>query len=96
APRQPRSFVRSRGWSGARPAGREEDAVYLTAYDRPDHDRRYFIDATKLRTLGWVPAASLADALVATVRWYADHEEWWRPKLVESEALYSDAEARSK
>ena len=76
-------------------AGREPDAVYLTAYDRPHHDRRYSVDASKIRALGWAPAASLADALVATVRWYAEHEEWWRPMLPEAEALYADAEARN-
>ncbi len=77
-------------------AGRDEDAVYLTAYDRPDHDRRYFVDGTRIRALGWAPAASLADALVATVRWYGQHEDWWRPMLAESEALYSDAEIRPR
>ena len=75
-------------------AGRADDAVYLTAYDRPDHDRRYFVDASRLRALGWAPAASLVDALTATVLWYAEHEEWWRPMVAEAEALYADAEAR--
>lgn len=75
-------------------AGRDDDAVYLTAYDRPDHDRRYFVDATRVRALGWTPAASLSDALAATVRWYAEHEDWWRPMLAEAEALYADAEVR--
>lgn len=75
-------------------AGRDADAVYLTAYDRPDHDRRYFVDAAKIRALGWSPAASLVDALTATVRWYAEHEAWWRPMVAEAEALYADAEGR--
>lgn len=75
-------------------AGRDADAVYLTAYNRPDHDRRYFVDATRIRALGWSPAAALVDAITATVHWYAEHEAWWRPMMAEAEALYADAEAR--
>jgi len=50
---------------------------YVT--DRPGHDRRYAIDFSKLKNaLGWVPAYHLQEALGQTVRWYIDHEEWWR------------------
>jgi dTDP-glucose 4,6-dehydratase len=45
--------------------------------DRPGHDRRYAIDASKARdALGWQPAHDLAQGLAATVRWYLDHPEW--------------------
>ena len=45
--------------------------------DRPGHDRRYAIDATRLRTeLGWKPAHSFEEALRATVEWYVGHREW--------------------
>jgi dTDP-glucose 4,6-dehydratase len=45
--------------------------------DRPGHDRRYAIDATRLRTeLGWRPTHPLQDGLRATVGWYLDHREW--------------------
>ena len=47
--------------------------------DRPGHDRRYSVDSSKLRGLGWEPAHSLADALANTVAWYLEHEDWWRP-----------------
>jgi dTDP-glucose 4,6-dehydratase len=45
--------------------------------DRPGHDRRYAIDATKVRSeLGWRPAHGFDAALRLTVRWYLEHEEW--------------------
>jgi dTDP-glucose 4,6-dehydratase len=45
--------------------------------DRPGHDRRYAIDATKIRReLGWGPAHSFEDGLRETVRWYADNRDW--------------------
>jgi dTDP-glucose 4,6-dehydratase len=47
--------------------------------DRLGHDRRYSIDCTKARALGWDPARHLDDALVATVEWYRANERWWRP-----------------
>ena len=47
--------------------------------DRPGHDRRYSVDSTKITKLGWVPRHPFAAALDTTVRWYRDHEAWWRP-----------------
>ncbi|MEW6302518.1 MAG: dTDP-glucose 4,6-dehydratase [Verrucomicrobiota bacterium] len=45
--------------------------------DRPGHDRRYAIDASKIRDeLGWTPAHSFAEGLRETVRWYLDHQDW--------------------
>jgi dTDP-glucose 4,6-dehydratase len=45
--------------------------------DRPGHDRRYAIDATKARAgLGWQPRHSFETGLLDTVRWYLDHREW--------------------
>jgi len=47
--------------------------------DRPAHDRRYAMDATRAeRELGWCPARSFEAGLAETVRWYVEHEAWWR------------------
>jgi dTDP-glucose 4,6-dehydratase len=57
--------------------------------DRPGHDRRYALDATKLGQLGWAPRHPFASALESTVRWYREHETWWRPlKSGEFRAYY--------
>ena len=42
------------------------------------HDRRYSVDAAKLRALGWKPRCAFEDSLESTVRWYVDHQDWWR------------------
>ncbi|MEJ5239506.1 MAG: dTDP-glucose 4,6-dehydratase, partial [Limisphaera sp.] len=50
--------------------------------DRPGHDRRYAIDASKIRReLGWTPAHSFDEGLRETVRWYLDHQDWVRAVL---------------
>jgi len=47
--------------------------------DRPGHDLRYAVDASKIqRELGWAPRESFASGLRKTVAWYLDHEDWWR------------------
>ncbi len=46
--------------------------------DRPGHDRRYCLDTTKLRALGWRPEHDFDDGLAATVDWYRGNEWWWR------------------
>ena len=47
--------------------------------DRLGHDRRYSVDCSKLRGLGWEPARKLDEALAATVDWYRDNRWWWEP-----------------
>src|SRR5436309_10683057 len=60
--------------TGARP-----DLVRHVA-DRPGHDRRYSVDSTKLRNLGWTPLHSFdAGGLEETVEWYRENREWWEP-----------------
>jgi dTDP-glucose 4,6-dehydratase len=59
--------------------------------DRPGHDRRYAIDASKIRQqLGWEPAVTVAEGLRKTVEWYLAHPEWWQPLLsAEYQTYYS-------
>jgi dTDP-glucose 4,6-dehydratase len=47
--------------------------------DRKGHDRRYCLDTSKLRTLGWAPQVAFEQGLEATVEWYRRNEWWWRP-----------------
>jgi len=58
--------------------------------DRPGHDRRYALDASKLERLtGWRPAVGFEDGLRRTVEWYRGNESWWRPiKAGEFRAYY--------
>ncbi len=59
-----------------RPAGTSEQLItYVT--DRPGHDLRYAIDATKLnKELGWTPSLQFEEGLEKTVDWYLQNEEW--------------------
>ena len=70
--------------------GRPRDAYDLVT-DRPGHDRRYAVDASKLRSeLGWTPRwTSFSDGLAATVDWYKANEAWWRPHKAHTEAKYA-------
>jgi dTDP-glucose 4,6-dehydratase len=57
--------------------------------DRPGHDRRYALDTTKVRALGWEPRHSFDDGLAATVEWYRERRDWWEPiKSGEYRAYY--------
>lgn len=50
--------------------------------DRPGHDRRYAIDATKIKTeLGWTPEETVENGLRKTIQWYLNHQDWWQPLL---------------
>ena len=73
-----------------RAMGRPEDD-FDWVRDRPGHDRRYAIDAAKLRReLGWEPAhTDFAEGLAQTIAWYRDNEEWWRPAKEATEAKYA-------
>ena len=54
---------------------RSSQVTYVT--DRPGHDRRYAIDASKLKDeLGWAPAHSFEQGIADTVDWYLDHQDW--------------------
>src|SRR2546426_6740009 len=47
--------------------------------DRPGHDRRYSLDDSKLRSLGWQPERTFEEGLAETVEWYRAKREWWEP-----------------
>lgn len=57
---------------------------YIT--DRPGHDRRYSLNVDKMHALGWRSSHTFAQAIEKTVRWYVDHEGWWRK--IKSGELY--------
>jgi dTDP-glucose 4,6-dehydratase len=70
--------------------GKDPDAFdHVT--DRAGHDLRYAIDSTRLRTeLGWEPQyRDFRSGLQATIDWYKDNEDWWRPMKAETEAKYA-------
>jgi dTDP-glucose 4,6-dehydratase len=59
-------------------APRENLIEFVT--DRPGHDARYAIDATKLETeLGWRAAETFDTGIEKTVRWYLENQWWWQP-----------------
>ncbi len=63
-----------------RPAAGGRRGLVSFVADRPGHDRRYAIDATKIgRELGWRPARSFEEGLAATIAWYLDNSAWWEP-----------------
>lgn len=58
--------------------GKPESLIQFVK-DRPGHDRRYSINCDKIKALGWRSRHSFEQALEKTVRWYMEHEDWWRP-----------------
>jgi dTDP-glucose 4,6-dehydratase len=63
-----------------RPMKRPYESLIAFVADRPGHDLRYAIDATKLeRELGWRALETFDSGVEKTVRWYLDNEWWWRP-----------------
>ncbi len=60
-----------------RPGGAPRETLITHVTDRPGHDRRYAIDASKIEhTLGWRPAETFQSGLRKTVQWYLDNPEW--------------------
>ena len=66
-----------------KPAGIDQyrDLIKFVS-DRPGHDVRYAIDASKIgRELGWQPHETFASGLEKTLLWYLHNEHWWQPVL---------------
>lgn len=60
--------------------GRQRDSLITFVADRPGHDRRYAIDASKIRReLGWQPQHDFASGIEQTIGWYLDNAWWWEP-----------------
>ena len=65
--------------------GRDESAIDYVE-DRLGHDRRYSIDCSKLRGIGWAPAQDFAEGLEKTVAWYRENRAWWEPLKANTKA----------
>ena len=67
----------------------KDDYEHVT--DRPGHDRRYAIDATKIKQeLGWQPQYDFRSGLAATIEWYKSNQDWWQPQKAATEARYQE------
>jgi len=58
--------------------GKQRSLIEFVA-DRPGHDYRYALDISRITALGWEPQVTFAEGLESTVRWYVEHQDWWRP-----------------
>jgi dTDP-glucose 4,6-dehydratase len=75
--------------------GRPE-SLLKTVTDRPGHDRRYAVDAAKIReSLGWEPSIRFEDGLGGAVRWYRENRAWWE-RIVSGDYLVDRRVARSQ
>ena len=62
-----------------REMGKDWDESVQYVKDRPGHDRRYAIDASKIkREIGWEPKHRFEQAIKTTIQWFRDNEKWWR------------------
>lgn len=71
---------------------KQDTLAYDHVKDRPGHDMRYAIDATKLRQeLGWSPQyTNFQDGLQDTINWYTNNSGWWKPQKSAAEARYKE------
>ncbi|NJN62265.1 MAG: dTDP-glucose 4,6-dehydratase [Coleofasciculaceae cyanobacterium RL_1_1] len=70
---------------------RPSESLITYVQDRAGHDRRYAIDATKIKTeLGWEPSVTVEEGLRQTVEWYLANESWWKPLLSADYQKYYD------
>ena len=57
----------------------KSDSLVRHVKDRPGHDRRYAIDSSRIKALGWNPLKQFKQGLEETIDWYVKNEWWWRP-----------------
>ncbi len=60
--------------------GKPESLINFVT-DRPGHDRRYSLDSSKIRQLGWTPKTSFEIGLRNTIEWYLNNKQWWTPLI---------------
>jgi len=71
--------------------GKNENLIEYVK-DRPGHDRRYSVDCSKVKKLGWQPKVAVQDGLKRTVAWYLKNEAWWK-KIKDKQAEYKKFQA---
>ena len=73
------------------------DSLIKYVTDRPGHDKRYAIDATKIRNeLGWSPAHTFEKGLQETVTWYVEHRAWWERVMSGEYKKYFESQYRAR
>lgn len=76
---------------------RSSQKLITFVQDRPGHDRRYAIDASKISSqLGWTPVVTVTEGLRRTVKWYLDYRSWWTPLLSQQYQEYYNKVYQSK
>jgi dTDP-glucose 4,6-dehydratase len=70
-----------------------EERLVFTDYDRPDHDRRYAVDPSRIESIGWKQGDTW-DQFAQTVEWYRSNVDWWKPLISEAESIYADGAER--
>lgn len=63
----------------------KDESLIKHVEDRPGHDRRYALDSTKLLSIGWPRTHDFASGMRETIRWYIEHQDWWRAIIEDKE-----------
>ncbi len=70
-----------------------DPALITFVADRPGHDRRYALDCSRLRALGWTREVAFPDGLARTVAWYRDERAWW--EAIRAERAFAEYHAQN-